>query len=162
MNNVRTLSLSATPPVGTTSLTTRWRPPHFRTSSNGSSPKAPSDLHVRTPLPSHRCLKLGPATYHIKIKTLGFVPALRFLLSQILCRLYKSPSDETINRGTPCVYTCKTKPHTHVEDPVVRIRVRWIMETPKWPGHWAYTKSVRVFRRLRLDIYGRRRSRVSK
>ena len=38
---------------------------------------------------------------------LGFAPALRFLLSQILCRLYKSPSDETINRGPPCVYACK-------------------------------------------------------
>ena len=37
---------------------------------------------------------------------LGFVPALRFLRSQILCKLYKSPSDETINGGPPCVYTC--------------------------------------------------------
>ena len=29
---------------------------------------------------------------------LGFAPALTFLRSHILCRLYKSPSDETINR----------------------------------------------------------------
>ena len=28
-------------------------------------------------------------------------------LSQILCRLYKSPLGETINQGPPCVYTCK-------------------------------------------------------
>ena len=35
---------------------------------------------------------------------LGFAPALRFLWSQIL---YKSPSDETINRAPPCVYKCK-------------------------------------------------------
>ena len=35
----------------------------------------------------------------------GFAPALTFLRSQILCRLYKSPSDETIKleeeEGTP-------------------------------------------------------------
>ena len=32
----------------------------------------------------------------------GFAPALRFLQCQILCRLYKSPSDETINWGPQC------------------------------------------------------------
>ena len=53
--------------------------------------------------------------------------ALRFLRSQILCRLYKSPSDETINR----VYMHATGLHTHVKDPVVHVRVGWIMETPK-------------------------------
>ena len=52
---------------------------------------------------------------------------LTFLHSQILCRLYKSLSDETINRGPPCVYTHAKRPHTHVKDPVVH----WIMETPK-------------------------------
>ena len=45
---------------------------------------------------------------------LGFAPALRFLRSQILCRLYKSPSDETINRGPPCVYACKKITNTCV------------------------------------------------
>ena len=38
---------------------------------------------------------------------IGFAPALTFLRSQILCRLYKSPSDETVNRGPPYVYACK-------------------------------------------------------
>ena len=38
---------------------------------------------------------------------LGFAPAPKFLRSQILCRLYKRPSDETINRGPPCVYARK-------------------------------------------------------
>ena len=38
---------------------------------------------------------------------LGFAPILRFLRSQFTCRFYKSPSDETVNRGPPCVYTCK-------------------------------------------------------
>ena len=33
---------------------------------------------------------------------LGFAPALRFLQSQIMRRLYKSPSEETITRGAPC------------------------------------------------------------
>ena len=27
--------------------------------------------------------------------------------SNSLCRLYESSSDETINRGPPCVYACK-------------------------------------------------------
>ena len=38
---------------------------------------------------------------------LGFAPALKYLWSQILCKLYKSPSDETINWGPPCVYACQ-------------------------------------------------------
>ena len=33
---------------------------------------------------------------------LGFAPFLRFLRSQILCRLYKYAWDETTNRGPPC------------------------------------------------------------
>ena len=52
---------------------------------------------------------------------LVFVPALRFLQSQILCRLYESPSDETINRGPPVCIHMQT-------DPVVHVKVRWIME----------------------------------
>ena len=32
----------------------------------------------------------------------GFAPALRFLWNQSLCRLYKSPLDETINWGSLC------------------------------------------------------------
>ena len=69
VNNTRTLLfLSAPPLIGTTSVTIKWRLPHLRTSSDGSPPKAPSDLQRHTPLPSHLDLKLGPATYHIKIK----------------------------------------------------------------------------------------------
>ena len=58
----------------------------------------------------------------------------RFLLSQILYRLYKSPSDETINRCPPCVYMHAKRSHTQVNDPVVHVRVRWITETPKQPS----------------------------
>ena len=58
---------------------------------------------------------------------LGFAPALRFLRSQIMYRLCKSPSDETINRGI----RLKKRSHTHVKDHVVYVRVRRIMETPK-------------------------------
>ena len=53
---------------------------------------------------------------------LGFAPALGFLRSQILCRLYKSPSDETINRGPSRAYMriCMQKrSDMHVKDPVV-------------------------------------------
>ena len=35
------------------------------------------------------------------------LPTPRFSQSQILCRLYKSPSDEIINQGPLCVYACK-------------------------------------------------------
>ena len=59
---------------------------------------------------------------------LGFAPALRFLRSQIMCRLYKSPSDETISRGSR-VYTHAKRLHTHHEDPLVHFRVRWTMKT---------------------------------
>ena len=33
---------------------------------------------------------------------LGFTLGLRFLRNIILCRLYSSPSDETVNQGPPC------------------------------------------------------------
>ena len=60
--------LSTPPPIGTTPVTTRWRPPHLRTSDDGSPPRAPFNSHVCTPLPSYWYLKLGAAMYHIKIK----------------------------------------------------------------------------------------------
>ena len=34
---------------------------------------------------------------------LGVAPTLRSLQNQVPCRLYKCPSDETINQGPPCV-----------------------------------------------------------
>ena len=37
-----------------------------------------------------------------------------------MCRLYKSPSDETINRGPP-VYKHAKRLRTHVKDPVVHV-----------------------------------------
>jgi len=55
---------------------------------------------------------------------------LRFLQSPILCRLQKS-FNETINRGPLCAYTYKKIIYTHVKDPVVHVRVWWIMETSK-------------------------------
>ena len=30
-----------------------------------------------------------------------------------------------------CVYTQAKRSHTHVKDPLVRVRVMWIMKTPK-------------------------------
>ena len=41
-----------------------------------------------------------------------------------MCLLYKSPSDET-NKTSD----------THFKAPVVHVRVRWIMETPKITQH---------------------------
>ena len=73
---------------------------------------------------------------------LGFAPALRFRHSQILCRLYKSPSEETINRGPPCVSQAK-RSHTHVKDPVVHVGGLWkhqnnpsCTKMTKWPALW--------------------------
>ena len=37
----------------------------------------------------------------------GFAPARRFFRSPLLCRLCKSPSNETINRRPLCVYVCR-------------------------------------------------------
>ena len=64
---------------------------------------------------------------------LGFAPALRFPQTQILCRLYKSSLDETINRG-PSVYMYAERSPMRVKDPVVHVRVWWIMEKPKPPS----------------------------
>ena len=62
--------------------------------------------------------------------SLGLAPAPKFLRGRILCILYKSPSDETTNRGVgPCVYTHSKRSHTYVNDPVVHVRFRWIVET---------------------------------
>ena len=62
---------------------------------------------------------------------LSFAPGLRFLWSQILCRLYKSPLDEAINRGPLCVYACKKITFTRWRSctPIVHVRVQWTMET---------------------------------
>ena len=59
---------------------------------------------------------------------LGSATALRFLQSQILYRLQKS-SDATTEATR--VYTHAKMSHTHVNGPVIRVRVRWIIETPK-------------------------------
>ena len=91
---------------------------------------------------------------------LGFAPALRFLRSQILCRLHKSPSDETVNRDPPSVYECKKI--THARERYCS-PCQWIMETPKTTQHayrntknnTACTRSVRVFRML--DTTGKKK-----
>ena len=42
--------LSAPPPTGPTSMTTRWKPPHFNTSNDWSLPQAPSNSRAHSPL----------------------------------------------------------------------------------------------------------------
>ena len=34
----------------------------------------------------------------------------------------------------PCVYAHAKRPHTYVKDPVVHVRVRWIMKAQKNPA----------------------------
>ena len=56
---------STPPPTGTTSVTSRWKPPHFKTSNSYHHPK-----HQLTPVCSplwYLNCKLGPAMYQIKI-----------------------------------------------------------------------------------------------
>ena len=80
----------------------------------------------------------------------GFAPALGFLQSQILCRVHKSPSDETISRCTPGVRMHNDHNYTNVKDPVVRIRISMDNGNTKI-AQPACTKSVRVFIMLKLD-----------
>ena len=47
---------------------------------------------------------------------LGFAPAPRFFRIQILCRLYKGPSDETTDIGPPPCICMQKDPHTNVKD----------------------------------------------
>ena len=64
---------------------------------------------------------------------LGFVPDLTFLWNQNPCRLCKSSSDEATNQSPLCVskHTHAKRSHMLIKDPVVRVRVQWIMETPE-------------------------------
>ena len=79
----------------------------------------------------------------------GFAPDLRFLRSQILCRLfYKSSLDETVNRG-PCVHTRVKRSHMHVKDPVAHVRVRQDYGNTKIIQQ--ALKSVTVFTMFKLD-----------
>ena len=79
---------------------------------------------------------------------LDFAPALRFLRSQILYRLHKSPSDEAINRGPPCACTRNAIPYT-----------RWISCSPcQCSANSGNAKIIqhalkvsRVFKMLKLD-----------
>ena len=64
---------------------------------------------------------------------LGFELALRFLRGQILCRLYKSPSGETID--VPRVSTHIKRSHTQDKDHVVHVRVLRILEMPNISQH---------------------------
>ena len=66
---------------------------------------------------------------------LGFAHALSALLqSQILCQLYKCPSDET---EVPHVHRHWKRSRAQVKYPVVYVRVQLIMETFKQPTrHW--------------------------
>ena len=67
---------------------------------------------------------------------LGFVPSLKYLWSQILRRLYKSPSDETVIKPRSRVWVCMQKDHKHtLKDPAAHVRVRWSMETTKITQH---------------------------
>ena len=53
----------------------------------------------------------------------------KFPQGQILCRLYKSPLDETVNnlRSPVCIHTKKKRPHTHSNGPMLRILTKKVM-----------------------------------
>ena len=83
---------------------------------------------------------------------LGFVLFLRFLWSQILCRLYKCPLDEYIN-VPPCVYTCKQIMYAHIKNPVVKSLVDY--------GNIHITQhalKASVFKIMKLDTIQKKKS----
>ena len=86
---------------------------------------------------------------------LGFAPTLRFLhQSQIMCLLYKSPSGETNKAGSPpCVHACKK----------ITYALLWFMSEFvglwKRPDNPAWTKSVGIFRVLKMDTITDKRRR---
>ena len=54
-----------------------------------------------------------------------------------------------MNVGSPeCIHMQK-RSHEHVKDPVVHVRAKWVIETPKITQH--ALKSVRIFIMLKLD-----------
>ena len=60
---------------------------------------------------------------------LYFAPALRLLRSQIVCRPYNCKVFRLrLYTEAPRVNTHAKRSHKHVKDPVVHVRVRWIME----------------------------------
>ena len=66
---------------------------------------------------------------------LGVASALRFLRSPILCRLHKSPWDETVNRGPLSVFCVRVqKKITHARERYCS-PCQWIRETPKTTQH---------------------------
>ena len=77
-------------------------------------------------------------------------------LWQILCNLYKTALDEAIYIYTQGLPAHAKRSHAQVKDPVVHVKVRWIMETPIWPSmHWKWQASSECWS---WTLYGRRRS----
>ena len=56
-------------------------------------------------------------------------PALKFLHSQILCRLYKTSFGWDYKSRSPVCVRMQNDHITCVKDPVVKVRVPWILET---------------------------------
>ena len=83
---------------------------------------------------------------------LGFAPALRFLWSQIMCRLCKRPLDETVNQSLLYVYTRKTTYKHCISCSPCQNSVDY--------GHTKLTHravKVSVFRMLKLNMVGKHR-----
>ena len=85
---------------------------------------------------------------------LGFAPALRFLWSPVLYRLYKSPSDETINRDPACVYMHAERSLTYVKDPLGHVMSSFGYGNTKITQH---ALKVSVFIRFKLDTVGKKK-----
>ena len=83
-------------------------------------------------------------------------PSPRFLQSQILCRLYKSPSDETINTqsGLPCVYAYRKIGYARY---LSYSSCQSLLDYGNTRNNPARTESVRFFRILKWALHGKRR-----
>ena len=90
---------------------------------------------------------------------LGFAPAPRIRLRQILCRLCQSPSDETINRGHPWAKKKEEEERNHTRALKVLRSVPEFRGLRKRPNNPAGNKSVGVFTVLKLDTIQKKRER---
>ena len=99
------LLLSAPPPTGTMSVTTRWRSPRSTTSNAGPPLQAPSNSHTRTPLPMMMmswCLMSSDVIWHIRDKH-GSIKATYLRCMRVLavtCHLHFWQNDRDFLRAT--------------------------------------------------------------
>ena len=91
-------------------------------------------------------------TWMSDLQVLGFVHAPRFPWTQMLCRLYKSPSD----KRSPKLTNKQKRPQTHIKDPIVLSEFSRLWKTQKSTS--TCTKNVGVSKLLKWDTIHKRKT----